>query len=218
MHVCMAVLGSVTQKPKPPGHLCQQALEDQGEEMESAQASAVASAAASEDLHSSLEAQLRSSQADIGWLQSEVGRLKAAAAAAADAHSLAALHASRVTEAKAGLEQQLQRSQAEVVSLHKEVEQLKVAAAYAKAPSGASDAEQTATRRQRQEASMSEQNGTQADEDALPGVAPADQSQPGLQTELQQKLQATELERDKAKQQVSRCVLLLTYSHRDDCV
>ena len=51
--------------------------------MESAAAAAVASAAASEDLHANLESQLRASRADVGRLQNEVKRLQAAATAAA---------------------------------------------------------------------------------------------------------------------------------------
>lgn len=51
--------------------------------MEAAAAAAVASAAASEDLHANLESQLRASRADMGRLQNEVKRLQAAAAAAA---------------------------------------------------------------------------------------------------------------------------------------
>lgn len=164
--------------------------------MEAAQASAVASAAASEDLHASLEAQLRSSQADIGRLQSEVSRLKAAAASA-DAQALAdspASTSSRAANSQARLEQQLQSSQAEVANLRREVDQLKTAAAHA---SGVLPADV----RQSQEASTSGQS-------------------PG-QTDLQQRMQAAELERDKAKQQLSRsafsAIQLFEQLHETSC-
>jgi len=74
-----------------------QVLEDQGEEIEAAQTAAVASAAASEDLHASLEGQLRASHADVGRLQSEVKRLKAAAETAAAAAISALLLGQRVS-------------------------------------------------------------------------------------------------------------------------
>lgn len=170
--------------------------------MESGQASAVASAAASEDLHASLEAQLRSSQADVGRLQNEVTRLKVAAASAADAQSFAespASSGSRTAKAQAGLEQQLRRSQAEVLTLREEVGQLRSAAIVI----ASSNAEQ----RQAQPASTSGQSNGGPDLGDVPGVAPAELSQAEADGELQQRLRAAELERDKAKQQLSRCAL-----------
>lgn len=194
-----------------------QALEDQGEEMESAQASAVASAAASEDLHASLEAQLRSSQADVSRLQSEVSRLRDAAATAADAHSLAESPAStsnRTAQAQAGLDEQLRHSQAEVVSLRNELKQLQSAAG----PSAASGPEQNANQRHSRQASTSGQGDSHAD---APGVAPADRLPPDASADLQQQLLAVELERDKAKQQLSRYAQVLsvasTVLQQHDC-
>ena len=105
-----------------------QVLEDQGEEIEAAQTAAVASAAASEDLHASLEGQLRASHADVGRLQSEVKRLKSAAETAAAAAAISSSPAGRESfqsDAQAQLENQLQASQANVRQLQAEVKSLK---------------------------------------------------------------------------------------------
>ncbi len=98
-----------------------QVLEDQGEEIEAAQAAAVASAAASEDLHASLESQLRASHADVGRLQSEVKRLKSAAETAAAISASPAGTEGFQSDAQARLESQLQASQASVRQLQAEV-------------------------------------------------------------------------------------------------
>jgi len=118
-----------------------QALEDQGEEIEAAQASAVASAAASEDLHASLEGHLRASHADVGRLQSEVKRLKAVAEAAAASAVAAASPVGREAfqpGAQIRLEGQLQTSQADVKRLQAEVAHLRseVSAAGSAASTG----------------------------------------------------------------------------------
>ncbi len=118
---------------------CMQVLEDQGEEIEAAQTAALASAAASEDLHASLEGQLRASHADVGRLQSEVKRLKSAAdtAAAAIPASPAGTESFQ-SDAQAKLESQLQASQANVRQLQAEVKSLKgeVSASAAVAATG----------------------------------------------------------------------------------
>ena len=105
-----------------------QVLEDQGEEIEAAQTAAVASAAASEDLHASLEGQLRASHADVGRLQSEVRRLKDAAQSAAAAAAVAVSPVGRKafhSDGEANLEGQLQMSQADVKRLQAEIAALR---------------------------------------------------------------------------------------------
>ena len=102
-----------------------QVLEDQGEEIEAAQTAALASAAASEDLHASLEGQLRASHADVGRLQSEVKRLKSAAETAAAAAAVPAGTESVQSDAQAKLESQVQASQANVRQLQAEVKSLR---------------------------------------------------------------------------------------------
>lgn len=114
-----------------------QVLEDQGEEIEAAQTAAVASAAASEDLHASLEGQLRASHADVGRLQSEVKRLKSAAETAAAAAAIPASPAG--TESfQSDAQAKLQASQANVRQLQAEVTSLKgqVSASAAVAATG----------------------------------------------------------------------------------
>lgn len=103
-----------------------QVLEDQGEEIEAAQTAAVASAAASEDLHASLEGQLRASHADVGRLQSEVRRLKEAAESAAAAAVASAPPVSgKILQVEADLEGKLQLSQAAVKRLQAEITALR---------------------------------------------------------------------------------------------
>ena len=104
-----------------------QVLEDQGEEIEAAQTAAVASAAASEDLHASLEGQLRASHADVGRLQSEVRRLKDAAETAASAAAAAAAPpvSGKILQAEADLEGKLHLSQAAVKRLQAEMTALR---------------------------------------------------------------------------------------------
>ena len=128
--------------------LLAQALEDQGEDMEAASAAAVASAAASEDLHASLETQLRSSQADIGRLQSELKRVKAAAEAASpvtDETASASARDGSSLEAHQQLQDKLDVAQAQCRSLRAEVAQLKEAAAAAAESPVSRDGSQTAS-------------------------------------------------------------------------
>ena len=108
-----------------------QALEDQGEDMEAAAAAAVASSAASEDLHANLEGQLRASRADVGRLQSEVKRLQAAATAASRVTDAVTSPLGRDTsflEEDRWLKSQLEASETRCNLLQKEVTQLKAAA------------------------------------------------------------------------------------------
>ena len=108
-----------------------QALEDQGEEIEAAQASAVASAAASEDLHASLEGQLRSSHADVSRLQSELKRLKAATETASPVGRDAFQ-----SNLQAKYESQLQASKADAMRLQAEVDHLKAEMSTSAAAAG----------------------------------------------------------------------------------
>ena len=108
-----------------------QALEDQGEDMEAAAAAAVASSAASEDLHANLEGQLRASRADVGRLQSEVKRLQAAATAASRVTDAVTSPLGRDTsflEEDSWLKSQLEASETRCNLLQKQVTQLKAAA------------------------------------------------------------------------------------------
>lgn len=126
-----------------------QALDDQGEEIEAAQASAVASAAASEGLHASLESQLRASNADVGRLQSEVARLKAAAA------SKAAASNSALSDAHDRLAKDLKASQAEVKQLQAQIEQAKAEDSAFSAASASVAADSPVSRDGNQTASVS---------------------------------------------------------------
>ena len=99
--------------------------------MEAAAAAAVASSAASEDLHANLEGQLRASRADVGRLQSEVKRLQTAAAAASrvtDAVTLPLGMDTSFQEEDRRLKSQLEASETKCNLLQKEVTQLKAAA------------------------------------------------------------------------------------------
>ena len=107
-----------------------QALEDQGEDMEAAAAAAVASSAASEDLHANLEGQLRASRADVGRLQIEVKRLQAAAVAASRVTDAVISPSGRDTsflEEDRRLKIQLEASETRCNLLQKELTQLKAA-------------------------------------------------------------------------------------------
>lgn len=111
---------------------CFQALEDQGEDMEAASVAAVASAAASEDLHASLETQLRGARADIGRLQSELKRLKAAAETAPTSIAVATSPVGRdlpSAEEQQQLQNQLHASEAQCKKLQAEVTQLRASTA-----------------------------------------------------------------------------------------
>lgn len=99
--------------------------------MEAAAAAAVASSAASEDLHFNLEGQLRSSRADVGRLQNEVKRFQAAAAAASCVTDAVTSPLGRDTsflQEDRQLESQLKASEAKCNLLQKQVMQLKAAA------------------------------------------------------------------------------------------
>ncbi|KAL0017763.1 hypothetical protein WJX77_011853, partial [Trebouxia sp. C0004] len=199
----------------------QQVLEDQGEEIEAAQTAAVSSAAASEDLHASLEGQLRASHADVGRLQSEVKRLKSAAESAAAAIPASPPGTSEFLQS-AKLESQLQESQASVKQLQAEVKSLKgeVSASIAVAATGVDspvsrDGSQTASvsgRYSGSRALLPNGNtqglikGQDADGHEGPGIAPAEGLPQGTNEtyHLQQRLAAVEKERDKAKQQLNR--------------
>ena len=115
--------------------------------MEAASAAAVASAAASEDLHASLEGQLRASRADIGRLQNELRRLQAAATSASLVSHTASSplgQESSSQEQDRRLQSQLEASEAHCVLLQKEVAQLKAAAAATAAATAAAASEQPA--------------------------------------------------------------------------
>ena len=99
--------------------------------MEAAAAAAVASSAASEDLHANLEGQLRASRADVGRLQSEVKRLQTAAAPASRVTNAVTLPLGIDTsfqEEDRRLKSQLEASETKCNLLQKEVSQLKAAA------------------------------------------------------------------------------------------
>ena len=102
--------------------------------MEAAAAAAVASSAASEDLHANLEGQLRASRADMGRLQSEVKRLQAAATAASRVSDAVTSPFGRDTsflEEDRRLKSQLEASETKCNLLQKEVAQMKAAAVAA---------------------------------------------------------------------------------------
>ena len=98
--------------------------------MEAAAAAAVASSAASEDLHASLEGQLTGCRADVGRLQNEVKRLQAAAAAAPhhDAVTSPLGRDTSLLEEDRPLKSQLEAFETKCNLLQKEVTQLKAAA------------------------------------------------------------------------------------------
>lgn len=98
--------------------------------MEAAAAAAVASSAASEDLHANLEGQLRASRADVGRLQSEVKRLQTAAAPASRVTNAVTLPLGIDTSFQEDrrLKSQLEASETKCNLLQKEVSQLKAAA------------------------------------------------------------------------------------------
>ena len=130
--------------------------------MEAASAAAVASAAASEDLHASLEANLRASRADVGRLQSELKRLQAAASAAAlmtnPVMSPSSRDAPSLEQAKR-VQSQLEASETRCSLLQEEVAQLKAAAATASKEAATADAASPVSRDGSQTASSSGRNG-----------------------------------------------------------
>ena len=116
--------------------------------MEAASAAAVASAAASEDLHASLETQLRGARADIGRLQSELKRLKAAAETATASIAVASSPLGRdlpSAEAHQQLQIQLDASEAQCKRLQAEVTQLRASTAAEVESPVSRDGSQTAS-------------------------------------------------------------------------